>query len=154
MLNTKLCYISQAVAQAPGSGFEKVKPEPWASISRHHGSGSARLSRAGTSLTVNKKGNETLARSVAYLADTSITQSQYADTNINNGWCTHYLQRRRWREIEALQRLPSAQRKARMRARMTCHTRHHQRSQPEEQEEPALVSYNGSGKIGSLTLSS
>ena len=38
-------------------------------------------------------------------------------------------------------------RKARTRARMTCHTRHHQRSQPEEQDEPALVRYDGSGKM-------
>jgi hypothetical protein len=35
------------MAQAPGSGFEKVKPEPWAPISCHNGSGSARLFRAG-----------------------------------------------------------------------------------------------------------
>jgi len=34
-------------AQASGSGFEKVKPEPWALISHHHGSGLAWLSRAG-----------------------------------------------------------------------------------------------------------
>jgi hypothetical protein len=47
MLITNLYFISRAAAQAPASGFEKVKPEPWAPISRHHGLGSARLSRAG-----------------------------------------------------------------------------------------------------------
>jgi len=47
MLITNLDFISQAAAQAPGSGFEKVKPKPWAPISHHHGLGLGWLSRAG-----------------------------------------------------------------------------------------------------------
>jgi len=46
-ITSNLYFISQATAQALGSGFGKVKPELWAPISCHHGSGLAQLSRAG-----------------------------------------------------------------------------------------------------------